>query len=187
MTDAELKKIHQISLAMAKEFADFCDQHGLLFYLCGGACIGAVRNGRMIPWDDDIDFFMPRKDYEKAWRFWKRERKHSRYVLEKPSRNLVTHDLFFKIRDSRTTYIREYERDVDAVRGVALDIFPLDGYPGRRLSRFAQCFWAYIYSLYCSQLVPRNHGKAVELAARALLFVVPGKKARYRIWKYAQA
>lgn len=180
MTD--IRKLQHISLSMAKEFYDFCERNGLLCYLCGGGCIGAVRNGGMVPWDDDLDFFMPRADYEKAWRLWK----DSRYVLERPSEGLVTHDLFFKIRDSRTTYIREYEMDVDAVRGVSLDVLPLDGYPGNRLSRLAQCIWAYVYSLYCSQLIPRNHGRFVQLVSRVLLAMVPGKKGRYLIWRFAE-
>ena len=186
MTDAELKKLQSISLAMAKEFFEFCERHGLLCYLCGGGCIGAVRNGGMIPWDDDLDFFMPRADYEKAWRLWKREQKNGRYKLVKPSKNLVTHDLFFKIRDSRTTCIRDYEMDVDTVRGAALDVLPLDGYPKKKLSRAAQCIWAYIYSLFCAQLIPRNHGRLVGLASRVLLGLVPGKRMRYRIWRFAE-
>lgn len=167
---------------MAKEFCAFCERNGLLCYLCGGGCIGAVRDGAMIPWDDDLDFFMPRADYEKAWRLWM----DGRYVLERPSEALVTHDLFFKIRDSRTTCIREYEMDVDAVRGVSLDVLPLDGYPGNRLSRMAQCIWAYLYSLYCSQLIPRNHGRIAQLVGKALLALVPGRKSRYRIWRFAE-
>lgn len=180
MTD--IKKIQRISLSMAKEFYDFCESNGLLCYLCGGGCIGAVRNGGMIPWDDDLDFFMPRADYERAWRLWK----DNCYVLERPSEGLVTHDLFFKIRDSRTTYIREYEMDVDAVRGVALDVLPLDGYPRKRLSRTAQCIWACVYSLFCAQLIPRNHGRIVRLVSRVLLALVPSKKRRYRIWRFAE-
>ena len=186
MTDAELKKIQKISLNMAKDFYGFCEEHGLLCYLCGGGCIGAVRNGGMIPWDDDLDFFMPRPDYEKAWRLWKKEKKHSRYVLEKPGRKLVTHDLFFKIRDRSTTYIRDYELDVAAVRGVALDVLPLDGYPGNRVSRMWQCIWAYVYSLYCAQLVPVNHGWLIQLASKVLLAAVPDRRLRYRIWCFAE-
>lgn len=182
MTDTELRKLQRISLDMAEEFYAFCDMNGLVCYLCGGGCIGAVRNGGMIPWDDDLDFFMPRADYEKAWRLWK----HSRYILEKPTRDLVTHDLFFKIRDSATTYIREYELEVPAVRGVSLDVLPLDGYPGSKLSRMVQCFWAYVYSLYCSQLVPENHGRIVKTVGKILLALVPGQGLRYRVWKHAE-
>ena len=63
MTD--LKAIQARSLEMAEYFVGFCKEHDLLCYLCGGGAIGALRNKGFIPWDDDLDFFMPRKDYEK--------------------------------------------------------------------------------------------------------------------------
>lgn len=186
MTEEELKNVQKISLDMAVAFSGFCDEHGLLCYLCGGGCIGAIRHGGMIPWDDDLDFFMPREDYEKAWRLWQREKKDSRYALEKPSEQLVTHCLFFKIRDRDTTYIYDYQREVDTVHGVALDVLPLDGYPASKLSRLMQCVWAYLYSLYCSQLVPVNHGKLVSLAGGLMLRMVPGRRIRHRIWSFAE-
>lgn len=186
MTDNELKKIQKISFDMALEFSRFCDAHGLLCYLCGGGCIGAVRHGGMIPWDDDLDFFMPREDYEKLWRLWRREKKDSRYALERPTEQTVTHCLLMKLRDRETTYIYDYQRDVETVHGVALDILPLDGYPSSRLSRFAQCVWAHLYSLYCAQLVPANHGKLVALAGKLMLGMVPGRRMRHRIWSFAQ-
>lgn len=186
MTNIELKKLQKISLEMATTFSDFCDRHGLLCYLCGGGCIGAVRNGQMIPWDDDLDFFMPRRDYEKALKIWEEEMKDSRYALEIPSSSLVTHCLFAKMRDKNTTYIYDYQKDIDTVHGVALDIIPLDGYPDSRLQRIMQCVWAYIYSLYCAQLVPQNHGRLVSLAGNVLLKIVPSKRLRYRIWSFAE-
>ena len=186
MNECELKKVQIISLDMALEFFHFCEEHGLLCYLCGGGCIGAVRHGGMIPWDDDLDFFMPREDYEKVWHLWQKEKKDSRYALEKPSKNLVTHCLFLKLRDKETTCIYDYQRDVDTVHGVALDILPLDGYPTSKPKRFLQCVWAYIYSLYCAQLVPVNHGKLVTMVGTLMLRIVPDKRMRYRIWNYAQ-
>ena len=48
-----------------REFIDICQRNNLTYYCCGGTAIGAVRHHGIIPWDDDIDVFMPRPDYDK--------------------------------------------------------------------------------------------------------------------------
>ena len=186
LTHEELKELQNKSIEMAKYFVDFCKKHDLTCYLCGGGCIGTIRHQGMIPWDDDLDFFMPRKDYEKMWRLWKKENKNSRYVLEKSDENHVDYNLFVTIRDKNTTLIKPYQKDLDITHGVALDILPLDGYPDKKLQRKMQCFWALVYSLYCAQLVPQNHGKKVAMAGKIALGIVPWKKARHAIWNFAE-
>ena len=52
-------------LSLLQYFSDFCENHGLRYYLVGGTLLGAVRHKGFIPWDDDIDVAMPKKDYEK--------------------------------------------------------------------------------------------------------------------------
>ena len=59
MTD--LKAIQARSLEMAEYFVEFCKEHDLLCYLCGGGAIVALRNKGFIPRDDDLALFMPRK------------------------------------------------------------------------------------------------------------------------------
>lgn len=186
LTSEELDELQKKSIEMAKFFVEFCKKHNLTCYLCGGGCIGTIRHQGMIPWDDDLDFFMPRKDYEKMWRLWKKENKNSNYVLEKADKDHIDHNLFVTIRDKNTTLIKPYQKDLDITHGVALDILPLDGYPEGKMQRRLQCFWALLYSLFCAQLVPENHGKKVALAGKIALGMVPWKKARYHIWRFAE-
>ncbi len=57
--------IHNIEVDILRTFVEFCDKHGLRYFLAGGTLIGAVRHQGFIPWDDDMDVSMPRKDFER--------------------------------------------------------------------------------------------------------------------------
>lgn len=51
-------------LIILDDVAKFCDEHNLKYVLFYGTLLGAVRHKGYIPWDDDVDIAMPRKDYE---------------------------------------------------------------------------------------------------------------------------
>ena len=57
-------ELHKILLAALKDFDALCRKHRLRYILHGGSCLGAIRHKGFIPWDDDVDIAMPRKDYE---------------------------------------------------------------------------------------------------------------------------
>ena len=173
-------------LEMAEYFVQFCKENNLLCYLCGGGAIGTLRHKGFIPWDDDLDFFMPRKDYEKLAQLWP-QKADSRYQLSKSNENYIDRNLFITIRDTQTTCIKPYQQDLDIPHGLALDVLPLDYYPANGLSRKKQVIAALVYSLFCAQTIPEKHGGIMKWGSQALLALVPSKKLRYKIWKKAEA
>ena len=67
--DKELKQLQQIELDVLKDFVNVCDELELPYFMVGGSAIGTVRHKGFIPWDDDIDVGMLRKDFERFKKF----------------------------------------------------------------------------------------------------------------------
>lgn len=60
-----LEQIHSDLLRALIQFDQICGEHGIRYSIHGGTLLGAVRNHRFIPWDDDVDLSMMREDYKK--------------------------------------------------------------------------------------------------------------------------
>lgn len=183
--DSQLSAVQHTTLRIAREIAVFCEEHDILSYLCGGGAIGAVREGGFVPWDDDLDFFMPRADYERFCALWPREAS-KQFVLERPSANFVNHNNFTTIRDRQSTFIKTYQTDLDIVHGIAVDVFPLDVAPNKPRKQRMQKIWAMVYALFSEQLIPETHGTAIKLGSSALLGLFHSRSARYRVWHFAE-
>ena len=174
----QVRKMQLKGLEMALFFDDFCRKNGLTYFMCGGCCIGAIRHGGFVPWDDDVDVFMPRRDYEKFKQIWVDTPK---YTIQYTTRDFLTENQFFTICDNDTTFIKSYQKDLDINHGLQLDVLPLDGCPtGWR--RKTQKLWALLYSLFIVGKAPTNHGKLVQWGGKLLLMLAKPKSWRYAIW-----
>ena len=103
MMDREISlREHQlVMLGILKEFAKFCEEHDLSYFLDAGTLLGAVRHHGFIPWDNDLDVCMPRPDFNKFLALLKEKnyRLNDYLVLERPEETIYP---FFKIGDTRT-------------------------------------------------------------------------------------
>ena len=119
----ELTELQQIEKAILERVAAFCETHGIRYSLCGGTLLGAVRHKGFIPWDNDVDIFMPRPDYERFTAEFSVEGL-SLHTFEKEA---SWHYPYVKITDDRTVAFEEGWEQFEI--GVHIDVFPLDGFP----------------------------------------------------------
>ena len=182
LSDTETRKLQTVGLEMIKYFDVLCRENQLTYFLCGGCCIGAVRNKGFIPWDDDVDVFMPREDYERLKKVWTDSAKYS---IQFETLNTHTANQFVTIHDNETTFIETYKKDLDINHGMKLDVLPLDGCP-QGVKRRLQKLWALAYALFIVGKAPENHGKGVYRLGKLLLSVVPSQTLRSRIWQLCE-
>ena len=98
-----------------------CREHNLRYSLAYGTLIGAIRHKGFIPWDDDIDIMMPRKDYER----FKREFKSNEYDILSLETNQEYFNNFIKVVDNQTV-ITDTRNRKTYKSGIFIDIFPYD-------------------------------------------------------------
>ena len=109
---------------MLKWLVDFLNKNNIRYYVVEGTMLGTIRHKGFIPWDDDIDIAIPRDDYEKLINLF--DHQIDNYVIESPKNDSKEYLYpFAKIYDVNTTMIEHLKKDV--IRGVYIDIFPLDG------------------------------------------------------------
>lgn len=125
---SNLDELKKIELDTMKALHAFCEENSIIYYLSLGTLIGAVRHKGFIPWDDDIDVFMPRDEYNRFLdilerREWKLD---DRYSLVNHKTPTYYGRPMSKVIDSKTV-LTEKEFIGDDPIGVFVDIWPLDG------------------------------------------------------------
>ena len=178
----EVREMQMKGLEMALFFDEFCQKHNLMYYMCGGCCIGSIRHKGFVPWDDDVDVFMPRNDYEKLKKLWKDT---PEYTMQYTTKDFLTQNQFLTINANNTTFIKTYQKNLDMNHGLVLDVLPLDGCP-KGFRRKMQKFWALLYSLFIVGKAPENHGKKMNIIGKILLTLMKPKSWRYAAWRFCE-
>lgn len=168
---------------LLKCFTDICSKLDLQYYLVCGSALGAVKYGGFIPWDDDVDVALPRRDYEifleKAPDYLPKN-----FFLQNYRTDKQFPMVFTKLRNSDTTYVEKYYKDLDIHHGVFIDVFALDGYPQSRKEQvsFDKRMKSFVRKSSCSLDVPRS--KKAKLLCTALRFLGFHKCTQKTLYKY---
>lgn len=115
-------RIKELLLQTYVSFKSFCEANGIKYFAAGGTMIGAVRHHGMIPWDDDIDVYMFRDDYNKFLSL-KSSLTNTEYEIIDPS----TPGYYCSMAkySHRYSTIQEMQ-DIPFLMGIYIDVFVLD-------------------------------------------------------------
>ena len=172
MKKIETNELKSIQIEILQYVHDFCKKNGIVYSLCGGTLIGAVRHSGYIPWDDDLDIMMPRPDYERFCKTFNgnSENYHFSYCGNDKGHYLP----FGKVSDTRTVvYETKHQRLLGEI-GVNIDVFPIDGTPNDSEKRDA--YWKKMFrlrslnSFMFQRTLSTEHG--IRKIIRRILFVL---------------
>lgn len=123
--DIDIEDIQKIQTELLIEFDQICKRNDIKYQLFAGTLLGSIRHQGFIPWDDDIDVILLRKDYERFLDICKKELKPA-YFLQtyKTDKNSILQ--FAKIRKNNTVFLSKRFVGCNVHHGIYIDIFPMD-------------------------------------------------------------
>ena len=120
------KKIWNIEINILVEFMRVCNKNKLKYFVAHGTLLGAVRHKGFIPWDDDIDVNMPRKDFDKLVKLSKKEFEEP-FFFQVVSNDKNSFSGTGKLRISTATGMDFQDIGANTNNGLFIDVFPMDG------------------------------------------------------------
>lgn len=134
ITKEESEKLKQCLFETAVDLDERCRKNGIKLFLVGGSLLGAARHHGFIPWDDDIDLGLSRKDYEKLKDVFEKDFSDS-YELRCPNSPHPNGNRFMQIFKKGTVLKVVGEENPFQPQSISIDIFPYDYVPENRIVR----------------------------------------------------
>lgn len=164
----DINEVHTILLNIALELDRICRENDIQYMMVGGTMIGAIRHKGFIPWDDDMDFGVLRKDYENLKHLLESNLKEP-YRLRTMDNTKTLAVEFMKIEDGRTLTKERFNEDADEEMGINIDIFPLD-YTNHKMGIFSKN--NIIYQLIKIQNYKYFDGELGSITKKIIRFVI---------------
>lgn len=138
-------------LEMFRDVNRVCEKYGLKLILTGGSALGAVRHKGFIPWDDDLDLCMERKDYNRFVETFETEL-GEKYILNAPNYKTSAKTRFAKIFKKGTTMMEIYDINDKYPTNIFLDLFPIESAPNNVFLQKIKGFFCNILMFIGSQV-----------------------------------
>lgn len=122
-----IRETQLVELEIMSNLHNYCVKHGLKYVMAYGTLLGAVRHKGFIPWDNDMDIYMPRPDFEKFLELVKSKPIAKNIEIVYYTTDSKYHYTCIRVCDMKTTVNPPYIREQPEKMGVWVDIFPVDG------------------------------------------------------------
>jgi len=135
LTDDDVLKLHTVLLGMYKEINTVCEKYNIHLIAAGGTALGAIRHHGFIPWDDDMDLFMFRGEFEKLKLVFERELGDNYYLLA-PGSEKGANCFLPRIMKKNTLLLGMIDEAAPYPHGIYIDINIIEHAPENKIAFF---------------------------------------------------
>ena len=175
---ALLPDAQKAELGILTDIDAFCRKNKLKYTLGFGTLLGAVRHKGFIPWDDDIDIWMPIEDYNHFISKWS-DNPLPGYILLNTDENVEFTQNFTKIRKDNTTFLQEYDIGKSYHKGIFIDIFPFYRASSNLFKYSLQKFYSLLMMLFHRKFSPPTETGMKKIISKFILCIIPKKQYEY--------
>lgn len=161
----ELREFQLKTLEMLLEVDKILKKNNLKYFLLYGSTLGAIRHNGFIPWDDDIDIGLYRREFEKMEKILQKELSE-KYLYCRVGKN--------RIPNAPIGYLYDIsDRTMPLSEVPTIDIFPIDNIPDNRILQKIQLFFSKVYHLCVYRNPSKNRGKKAYYITKIILSITP--------------
>lgn len=180
MSPEELRRLQLIQVDMLIELDRICRKYNIKYIIDSGTLLGAARDGKFIPWDDDIDVSMLRSEYERFCKVCKDELKNSKYFLQNSETDSEYRWGYGKLIRLDTAFVRINQEHLKMKQCMYIDIFPVDGAPDNSiLQHINELICVCLRKISWSEVGKLHANKALYRSFMYMLSILPKKLPNY--------
>lgn len=159
MTELQKKDYKKILLQTMKDFIELCEENNIKYVAAFGTVLGAVRHQGLIPWDDDIDVYMTREDYNKFLSLKDKLGNSSYEIIYHKDKNYYLPFAKFCNKNTTLWELKEFP----FIMGVFVDVFPLD-YASQNdcVNNRLRCLFKKYWTSYLRSFIKPRYNKYLE-------------------------
>ena len=184
LTPKDIEIVHKVELELLIEFDRICRKHNIKYSIDGGTLLGAIRHGGFIPWDDDADVIMTRREYKKFIGILDAELDKKRFYYQDINRTKGYRWGYGKLRRKSTSFIRLKQEKMPYEQGIFLDVFVCDNVPDNYLLRTLCNFHSFLFRKAFYSKIGVDEYKGIKKIMYRSLSKIPEEKLKKKYREY---